>query len=47
LEELEDDPDADSEDSCDIYDDNFIIDRLPADKALLTQLLAQVKGKIK
>lgn len=36
-----------SEESCEIYDDNFIIDKLPTDRAKLTQLLSQVKTKIK
>lgn len=47
MEEFDEDGDISSEDSCEIYDENFIIDKLPTDKAKLAQLLAQVKSKIK
>jgi mRNA (2'-O-methyladenosine-N6-)-methyltransferase len=47
LEELDEYEDISSENSEDIYDDNFIIDKLPSDRAKLVALLGQVKSKIK
>lgn len=35
------------ENSEDIYDDNFIIDKLPNDRSKLIAMLGQVKSKIK
>jgi hypothetical protein len=36
-----------SENSEDIFDDNYIIDKLPKDKNKLVSLLAEVKQRIK
>lgn len=35
------------ENSEDIYDDNFIIDKLPSERGKLLAMLGQVKAKIK
>lgn len=46
MEEI-DDEDYDSQNSANIYDDNYIIDKLPTDKNKLNSLLMEVKHKLR